>query len=103
MTKKTDDPTRQVTRAVARLQAGILAVVIGALFGIGLFVMTAWLIVKGGSQVGLHLQLLGNYFIGYSVTWTGAIVGLLWGAALGGVVGWIIGMVYNRVVGLRQR
>ena len=48
--------------------------------GGGLFLMTAWLLLKGGPHVGQHLQLLSQYFIGYSVTWWGSIVGFAWGA-----------------------
>ena len=45
-----------------------------------MFVMTTWLLIKGGPHVGQHLQLLSNYFIGYSVTWWGCCCGpLLWG------------------------
>lgn len=100
---RSPDSTQEVSRAVARLKAGVLALVFGGLFGVGLFTMTAWLVVKGGQQVGLHLQLLRNYFWGYSVSWPGAFVGLLYGALVGGVIGWTIGMIYNRIVGLRTR
>ena len=64
--------------------------------------MTVWLVLKGGPHVGAHLQLLGQYFIGYSVTWLGSFIGLFYGAVLGGSIGWAIGVIYNRVVALRQ-
>ncbi len=95
------DPNRQISRAVARLHAGILALIFGAICGLGLFVMTAWLVVKGGPRAGLHLELLHHYFIGYSVTWPGAFVGLGEGGLFGALFGWIIGIIYNRIVGLR--
>ena len=97
-----EDPNRQISRAVARLHAGILALVFGLACGGGLFVMTIWLIVKGGPNVGLHLQLLEHYFIGYSVTWTGAFVGLFEGGLFGAALGYTVGMIYNRIVGLRN-
>jgi hypothetical protein len=65
--------------------------------------MTAWLLIKGGPHVGAHLQLLGHYFVGYSVTWQGSLVGFFYGALVGGVVGWSIGTIYNGVVVIRQR
>jgi hypothetical protein len=92
----------EVSRAVVRLHAGVLAVVCAMLGGLGLFAMTAWLLIKGGPQVGLHLQLLGHYFIGYSVTWPGSLVGFCYGVLLGGVVGWTVGTIYNSIVGIRQ-
>lgn len=92
---------REIEWAVARLQARVLAVVGAILGGAVVFLMTAWLLVKGGPEVGKHLQLLGQYFYGYTVTWPGAFVGLLYGAVAGGVVGWVVGAVYNLVAGLR--
>lgn len=100
---RTEDPTQDITRAVARLQGGVLALVFGVLGGLTLFVMTAWLLIKGGPNVGQTLNLLGHYFIGYSVTWPGAFVGLFYGALVGGIVGWVIGVIYNRIVGIRTR
>jgi hypothetical protein len=93
----------KVSQAVARLQTGVLTIVCALLGGVGLFVMTAWLLIKGGPEIGAHLQLLGHYFIGYSVTWPGSLVGLFYGALVGGVVGWSIGMIYNGIVAIRQR
>lgn len=91
-----------VIHAVARIHAGVLAVVCGVIGGVGLFLMTAWLVIKGGPTVGPHLQLLGEYFYGYTVTWTGSLVGLFYGAVVGAAVGWMIGTIYNGVVTLRR-
>ena len=92
---------KELSRTVARIQASVLALVFGLLGGLSIFVMTAWLLIKGGEHVGRHLQLLGQYFIGYSVTWKGSIVGFLWGSLIGGIIGWAIGIVYNRIVNIR--
>jgi hypothetical protein len=98
-----DSELCEVRQAVARLQIGVLTIVCALLGGVGLFAMTAWLLIKGGPQVGVHLQLLGQYFIGYSVTWQGSLVGFFYGALVGGVVGWSIGTIYNGIVAIRQR
>lgn len=92
----------EVSRTIARIQTGVLTVVFAAIFGFGLFLMTVWLLIKGGPNVGAHLQLLSNYFPGYSVTWLGSIVGFFYGAIGGGAVGWSTGTIYNKVVMLRQ-
>ena len=92
----------KISRAIARIHAGILALIFALIGGSGLFIMTVWLIVKGQKNVGQHLQLLGQYFIGYTVTWVGSIVGFFYGALLGGIAGWLIGWIYNRVVDLRR-
>ena len=92
----------EVSRAIARIQTGVLSLVFATICGLGLFLMTAWLVIKDGPDVGMHLQLLGNYFPGYSVTWRGSIIGFFYGAFVGGVVGWAISTIYNKVVGVRH-
>jgi hypothetical protein len=91
-----------LTRTVVRLHTGVLAFACAVIGGVGLFALTALLLIKGGAHVGAHLQLLSQYFCGYSVTWRGSLLGLLYGAVTGGAVGWLIGTVYNGVVGLRR-
>ena len=84
-----------VARAVARLRAGIVAVVTAMVAGFGLFAATLWLLIKGGPQVGKNLNLLGNYYPGYSVTWTGSFVGFFYGAITGALLGWCVAWLYN--------
>jgi hypothetical protein len=83
--------------AVARMRAGILAIVFAMLCGTGLFVATAWLLIKGGENVGATLGLLGNYLPGYAVTWPGAFLGLAYGSVIGGGMGWLLARIYNRL------
>ena len=91
----------ELSQAIARVKTDALAVVCAVIGGIGLFVLTVWLVIKGGSHAGAHLQLLSQYFIGYSVTWGGSFVGLFYGALTGGIIGWTVGTIYNKVVHLR--
>lgn len=93
----------EVSHSVARIKAGVLALIFGFFGGAGLFAATAVLLIKGGTDVGKHLELLGHYFPGYHVSWGGAFVGMFYGALLGGLVGWVVGMIYNRIVGVRYR
>jgi hypothetical protein len=92
----------EVSRAIARIQTGVLTIVFAAICGLGLFLITVWLLLKDGPHVGEHLRLLGNYFPGYSVTWPGSVIGFFYGALVGGVLGWAIGTIYNRIVGIRH-
>jgi hypothetical protein len=94
---------KEIGRAVAKMQAGVLAVVFALLGGGSLFLMTVWLLIRSGPNVGAHLRLLSNYFPGYSVTWLGSFVGFLYGALVGGLIGWSIGTIYNKIARLRQR
>jgi hypothetical protein len=101
---RTDPKAKEeISRAVAKIQAWVLAVVCGLIGGLGLFIMTVWLLLEGGPQVGSHLELLSNYFIGYSVTWSGSFVGLFYGALTGGICGWAVGIIYNKIVSNRLK
>ena len=99
---KRDSLDHEVRRAIARLKAGILGLVFGLIFGFGLFAMTAILLIENGPNTGYHLSLLGNYFIGYTVTWRGAFIGFLWAFAVGAAIGWLIGIIYNSVSEIRM-
>ncbi len=98
----TRDMERELTRVIARLDGGVLALVFGLIAGVGLFAMTAILVVEDGPETGAHLKLLANYFPGYSVTWRGAFVGFLWAFVSGAAVGWLTGYLYNRVASIRR-
>ncbi len=94
----TAEEARAVEAVLVRLNERAWGLAFGLLCGLGLFVATAILVIRGGSQVGPHLALLGIYLRGYEVTWTGAIVGLGYGLVLGYIAGWAVGAVYNRLV-----
>jgi hypothetical protein len=65
-----------------------LAVAIGVVSGLSIFLATLFLIIKGGEVVGPNLQLLDQYFIGYSVSLKGAFVGMLYSFFWGFLFGW---------------
>ena len=91
-----------VARTVARLRAGIVAVVTGLVAGSGLFLATLWLVVKGGPHVGQNLGLLRAYYPGYTVTWAGSLVGFFYGALTGAVLGWCVAWLYNLLASRRS-
>ena len=91
-----------VTRAIARIRAGIVAIVAGMVSGFGLFAATAWLLIKGGENVGQNLSLLGAYYPGYSVTWLGSVIGFFYGALTGAILGWCVATFYNLLADLRS-
>jgi hypothetical protein len=102
-TRRTSSPDELLERAVLRLNGNILGIVLGILGAIGIFVATNWLVLKGGDPVGPHLALLGQYFIGYRVSFVGSLVGMGYAFVVGYVVGRLIGGVYNLVVDVRTR
>jgi len=93
----------QLLRAViARLRASVMAVTFGFVGGTGLFMLTAWLLVRGGDPVGPHLSLLNNYFPAYSVSWPGAFIGFAYGALVGALLGWSTAWLYNWIAASRM-
>jgi len=98
------DPTELLLkRAVLRLNASILGSVLGIVTGLGIFLATNFLILKGGKVVGPHLALLSNFFPFYSVTFIGSVIGLGYGLLTGYLAGFFIATVYNLVVKLKGR
>lgn len=91
-----------LTRLV-RLNANIQGMVTGLVAGLGLFIATNWLVLKGGKAVGRHLSLLGQFFIGYHVTFLGSFVGFAYAFVCGFVVGYSVGRIYNWIADLRDR
>ena len=87
---------------IIRLNALVQGVVTGLLGGLAIFVATNLLILKGGPVVGPHLALLGQFFIGYRVTFLGSLIGFTYGFATGFCVGYFMATVYNRMVARRS-
>jgi hypothetical protein len=94
----TDDLTaadQLIIKAFAKLDKLALGIAIGTVTGLIIFAATAFLIIKGGNTVGQNLSLLNQYFIGYSVTWVGSIIGLLYGFLSGFILGWTAAFLRN--------
>lgn len=85
--------------AILRLNGRAWGIAVGLLLGVGLFVATNLLVLKGGPQVGPHLSLLGVYLPGYRVTFVGSLIGFVYMFVIGYAVGRLIGTVYNRMIG----
>ena len=101
--RPSQDPTWELLQAsITRRRASVMALVFGLVGGMGLFVATLWLVIRGGERVGPHLGLLGQYFLGYSVTWSGCFVGFFYGALVGATAGWSVAWLYNRLADRRQ-
>jgi ABC-type dipeptide/oligopeptide/nickel transport system permease subunit len=84
------------------LNAKVMGLVLGLLFGLGIFIATNWLVIKGGEHVGRNLQLLSQYFIGYRVTFAGSFIGFLYGFATGTMCGAFVGWFYNKIALFRK-
>jgi hypothetical protein len=91
-----------VLTRLMRLNATVQGIVMGLVLGTGVFIATNWLILKGGDVVGPHLGLLGQFFIGYEVTFVGSLIGFVYGFGSGFVVGYSVARLYNWIVDLRS-
>ena len=85
-----------------RLNAKIIGITLGLLLGLGIFLATNWLVIKGGEPVGPNLSLLSQYFIGYRVSFLGSLIGFAYGFALGTLVGGLIGWSNSLIARLRR-
>lgn len=103
MTKPTQANAEEeiLKQAVVRLNGHILGFVLGIISALVIFAATNFLVLKGGEVVGPHLSLLGQFFIGYSVTFVGSLIGAVYGFITGYLSGLLIGWVYNAVVFLK--
>jgi hypothetical protein len=90
-----------LTRLV-RLNATIQGIGTGLVVGLGIFMATNWLVLKGGDVVGPHLSLLSQFFIGYTVSFIGSLIGFAYGFLSGFSVGYLIAMFYTWIVSARK-
>jgi len=91
-----------VRTRVLRLNATVQGLIVGIIAGLGLFITTNWLVLKGGKVVGPHLALLGQFFIGYQVTFVGSFIGFGYAFISGFLAGYCAASLYNRFVDLRE-
>ncbi len=103
MTAEDKELEQVILTRLVRLNAKIQGVVTGLIAGVTLFAATNWLVLKGGEHVGPHLRLLGQFFIGYRVTFLGSFIGFAYAFACGFIVGYSVAWIYNWIAGRRQR
>ena len=94
-----------VLTRLLRLNATVHGLVAGIIVGLGVFLATNWLLLKAeeGEVVGPHLSLLGQFFIGYDVSFVGSLIGLAYGFVSGFIIGYLLARIYNWTIDFRQR
>ncbi len=68
----------------------------GITWGLLILLLTFWFLIMG--YQGSVLAKLGNVYIGYSVTFWGAFIGLVWGFIDGFIIGAFFAWLYNKFV-----
>ena len=84
--------------AFARFDVRALGIAMGVLAAIAIFALTAVLLLKAppaGYAVGPHLASLANVLPGYSVSWSGGIIGAIEVFVLGYLAGALFAMGWN--------
>jgi hypothetical protein len=90
---------RSATLLFAPLDKRAFGVAIGVAVGLVIFALTA-VDLAFHSSPWPGLSLLNQYFAGYSVTWSGALIGLAWGFGVGFCAGWFLAFVRNLVLAI---
>jgi hypothetical protein len=88
-------PDEILIQTFARVDAIALGAACGIVCALAIFAATAILLIKGGVVIGPNLSLLSQYFIGYSVTWAGSVIGAGYGLLTGFATGWTLAVVRN--------
>lgn len=103
MTELDKDLEKAVLTRLMYINKIIAGIIFGLVLGGGIFLATNFLVLKGGTVIGPHLELLGQYFIGYKVTFVGSLVGLFYGFVLGFIIGYAVSTLYNWFANLRSK
>jgi hypothetical protein len=105
MTNEEKTLEKVVLTRLLRLNATVQGVVTGIIAGLGIFIATNWLLLKAkeGEVVGPHLSLLGQFFIGYEVSFLGSLLGFAYAFVSGFIIGYFLATIYNWTVDFRQR
>ena len=95
---------------IYRFHIKTLGLVFGLLLGLTIFITTNWLVARGAQMtpggeyaLGPHLQLLGQFFIGYRVSFLGSFIGFFYGFAVGTLAGGLIGWIHNKIANSRNQ
>ena len=74
------------------LRKRALGLSLGVVWGLAIFVWTILATMRGKGQT---LSVLGGYYLGFTVSYLGALVGLVWGFVHGFVGGVLIAWFYD--------
>jgi hypothetical protein len=84
-----------------KLNTKAFALMLGLVWGLGLFALTWWIIAFDG--VTYEVTWIGRIYRGYNVSPLGSVIGLAWGLADGFVGGAVMAWLYNRIAARLQK
>jgi len=91
---------KAIISAFSRLDKLAFATAVGTVSGLAIFLTTIFLIIKGGNVIGPNLELLSQYFIGYTVSFKGSLIGLGYSFLWGFIFGWLFAYLRNLFTGI---
>jgi len=77
------------------LRKAALGIAGGLVWGLCILLVTWWLLIRGAP--GEIVSKLSTFYLGYSYSWGGSIIGFLWGFIDGFIGGFLIAWIYNLV------
>ena len=78
-----------------RLNVKAFAIACALIWGLGLFLLTWWIIMFDGATG--EVTLIGRIYRGYNISATGSLIGLAWALVDGAVGGAIFAWLYNLI------
>ena len=78
-----------------KLNIKAFSLALGLFWGVGLFLITWWMIVNNG--ITHQTLMIGKIYIGYDVSPLGSIIGMIWGFFDGIIGGAIFAWLYNLI------
>lgn len=79
-----------------KLNVKAMSLTIGLVWGLGLFLLTWWIILFEGSNQDSNI--LTHIYRGYTITPLGSLIGLLWAFIDGIIGGACIAWIYNNLI-----
>jgi hypothetical protein len=76
------------------------ALTCGILWGLAVMLATWWLLIF--DSAGQTISKLGVFYIGYTYSWFGGVIGLIWGFVDGLISGAIFAWLYNLLAGSKS-
>ncbi len=80
-----------------KLNTKAFALTCGLVWGIGLMLITWWIILIDGATG--EITFIGKVYRGYSISFGGSLMGLVWGLIDGAIGGAILAGIYNYFAG----
>jgi len=78
-----------------KLNIKAFALACGLIWGLGLFLLTWWLIAIEGATD--EVTFIGRIYRGYNITPLGSLIGLIWAFIDGAIAGAIFAYLYNLI------